>query len=136
MATAKTVWIATDGSQWDTTNEALVRDALDAAVRLIESTIPETPNESGIRVAVDASAMRAAKRAVVELCRATYPGENVFRHDPEAIHPRSYAGRFLDEVGGPLRRVWFRFLCYRDGWIYEQPFFAINPQEFRKRSGA
>jgi len=133
MATAKTVWIASDGSQWDNENAAISRDNLDVGVQAIEAMLPERPTDSDVRVALDPQVFNAARRAVVELCRAKYPTERVFRNDPDEIHPSSFAGRFLGEVGGPLNRIWSRFMCYSDGWMYEQPFFARNPEHFKGR---
>lgn len=127
---ATTVFIATDGSQWESENAAIARDNLDAGVAAIEATLPEPPSDSDKRIAVDPEKLKAAKIAVVELCRAMYPTQPIFQHDPMEIHPFSYAGRFLDDVGGPLRRVWYRFMCERDGWMYQQPYFALNPDKW------
>jgi hypothetical protein len=132
MATAKTKYVASDGSEWDDENRAIARDNLDNAVRAVEATLPEPPTDSGVRLAVDPDVFKRAKTEVVELCRIMFPNEAIFQHDPMDIHPFSYAGRFLDDVGGPLRRVWYRFMCYRDGWMYQQPFYALNPHEFGK----
>ena len=130
MATPKTVYVACDGSRWDTENKAITRDNIDAAVAAIEATLPARPTDSHDRVAVDPETFKAAKVAAVELCRAAFQKEPIFQHDPMEIHPFSYAGRFLDDVGGPLRRVWGLFMCHRDGWLYEQPFFALHPDQF------
>jgi hypothetical protein len=130
MPTAATVYIASDGSRWDSEEDAAKRDALDAEVRAIEATIPKPPSGSKNRVAVDPAAFKAAKIAVIELCRREYPKEPVFKHDPMEIHPMSFAGRFLSDNGGPLNRIWWRFCCHRDGWMYEQPYFALNPDRF------
>ncbi len=127
---AHTVWIASDGSRWDDQNQAIARDCLDAAVGAIEATLPTPPDDSHKRIALDPDTFKAAKVAVVELCRAAYPNEEVFRRDPLEIEPFSYAGRFLSEVGGPLSRIWHRFMCSSDGWMYEQPYFALNPEKF------
>jgi hypothetical protein len=135
VAKAHTVYIATDGSQWDNENQAIVRDTLDAAVAAIEATLPPLPRDPHARVAVDVEAFKAAKTAVVELCRALYPREAVFQHDPMEIHPFSYAGRLLNEAGGPLDRVWRMFMCYRDGWLYEQPYYASNPEKWVPADG-
>lgn len=133
MAVPKIVWVATDGSLWHKEADARRRDELDAAVRVIEGSLPEPPHDSAQRVAVDPGLMALAKQSIVELCRATYPNECVFQHEAHKIHPFSYAGRFLDGVGGPLRRIWWRFMCYTDGWIYQQPYFAQNPGQFKER---
>jgi hypothetical protein len=133
MATAVTKYIAADGTQWDDESLAMKRDQLDAEVRAIEATLPKPPNNPDDRLAVDPDVFKAAKTAVVELCRREYPREAIFQHDPMEIHPFSFAGRLLDDVGGPLRRVWWRFMCYRDGWMHEQPYWAQNPGKFTGR---
>ena len=130
MATAKTVYVASDGSQWDSENRAIERDNLDLAVQAIEAMFPAPPSSSDERVAVDPAVMAEAKRLVVELCRAAYPSEPVFQHEPSEIHVQSYAGRFLSDVGGPLGRVWWKLSVYRDGFLYSQPFYVINPHQF------
>lgn len=130
MAAVITVYEATDGTRWDNEADAVKRDRLDAEVRAIEATIPAPPSGSHNRVAVDPAAFKAAKTAVVELCRRELPTCDIFKNDPMEIHPMSFAGRLLDETGGPLRRIWFRFMCHRDGWMYEQPYFALNPDKW------
>jgi hypothetical protein len=79
---------------------------------------------------------RSRRRNTPSLACATaqYPSEAIFAHDAMEIHPFSYAGRFLDDAGGPLRRVWSRFMCHHDGWMYEQPYFALNPDKFEGSS--
>lgn len=133
MATAVTKFIATDGTQWNNEADALRRDALDAEVRAIEATLPEPPKDSDVRLPVDPDVFKAAKTAVVELCRREFPREAIFQHDPMEIHPFSFAGRFLDDNNGPLRRIWSRFMCHSNGWMYEQPYFANNPGKFTGR---
>lgn len=130
MPTAQTVYIATDGTRWDIEADARKRDALDAEVKAIEATLPSPPRSSYERIAVDPDAFRAAKMAVVGLCRRECPTWDIFNNNPMEIHPFSFAGRLLDEVGGPLRRVWHLFMCHRDGWMYEQPYFALNPDKW------
>lgn len=63
------------------------------------------------------------------ICRELYPTEKIFQFAD--VPSFSYAGRFLDEVGGPLRRIWFRFMCMNAEWEYEQPFYALHPEEFK-----
>jgi len=132
MTRALTIYVADDGSRWDSAEDAVKRDILDRKVREIEASFPKPPDDSNERIKVGPDTAEA-KRAVVELCRALYPNEAVFKHPPEEIHPFSYAGRFLSEVGGPLNRVWWRFSCIgEDGYMYQQPFYASNPHKFRE----
>ena len=126
-----TLYESTDGSKWKTEAEAIQRDSLDAEVRAIEAQLPERP-KSGQRIAVSIAVVNDCKRAVIELCRREFPNEPVFKHPPEKIHQMSFAGRFLDDVTGPLDRVWRWFCCEKDGWLYEQPYFALNPDKFEE----
>lgn len=128
---AVTRYVSTDGSQWDSEADALRRDELDGAVRLIELQLPAVPESSSARVQVSQEFALAAKTRVVNLCRQEFPDQPIFMNRPEDIHPFSYAGRFLDDVGGPLRRVWSWFMCYSDGYLYQQPFYALNPHQFK-----
>jgi hypothetical protein len=126
------VYESTDGSRWDHKYQAMQRDTLNTRVEAIERALPKIPSE-GKRVAVNIELVRAAKREVVQLCREQFPDERIFKHEPsEDIHPLSYAGRFLDYVGGPLDRVWRWFAFERDGWLYSQPFYAMNPDKFEE----
>jgi hypothetical protein len=135
MVTEKSVYVASDGSRWDHPNQAIARDNLDVAVQEIEATFPAPPNDPDVRIAVDPDIISAAKRNVVELCRIMFPHESVFQFEPDLVHPMGYAGRFLSENNcGPLNRVWYRFCCYRDGYLYNQPFYALNPHAFTGRT--
>lgn len=128
-----TVYESTDGSRWDKREDAEKRDALNHAVTMIEMCLPAIPNDCDTRIAVDPTARDLAKKALVELCRIEHPEQDIFKHDPLIIHPMSFAGRFLNEVGGPLDRAWRWFCCERDGWLYQQPFYALNPGSFREK---
>jgi len=129
-------YIADDGSEWTDKAKAAKRDALHAEVVAIERTIPEPPNSSDKRIAVDPTVMAKAKSVVIELCRREFPNEPVFKHPADKIHPMSFAGRFLDDTGAPLYRIWHRFMCYADGWMYEQPYFALHPEQWRRKQSA
>ena len=61
------------------------------------------------------------------LCRELWPNEPVFQHQPDEIHPMSYAARFLSEAahGDPIwRHLWFRFACMDGTYEYEQIYWA------------
>lgn len=123
---------STDGSRWPTEAKAMERDTLDAKVREWEALIPEPPKHSYERVDAGDHFM-AVKEAVVALCRELYPTVEVFKHDAKDIHPMSFAGRFLDDTGGPLNRIWHRFMCQHGGFIYEQPYFALNTHKWHEK---
>lgn len=125
-------YVATDGSEWDSQIKCTNRDLLDMQVRTLEKELGPSVHGSGQRRKIDAAAVARLKADVVDLCRRQFPGEAIFKHDAAEIHPFSYAGRFLSEVGGPLNRIWHRFMCMNSEWEYEQPFFALNPSEFKE----
>ncbi len=120
---------ATDGSEWTTQQECVTRDQLDAQVRALETEIG--PGVDRGRRKIDPVLVARVKADVVALCREKWPNEAVFQHDPAEIHPMSYAGRFLDDAGGPIRRIWWRFACTNGEWEYEQPYFALHPEKFK-----
>jgi len=124
---------ASDGSEWDDPIKAAKRETLDLAVRDIEGTL-NPPPRPGTRHEVDAAAWTKAKTAVVELCRQEFPCESAFKANAASIHPFSFAGRMLSDVGGPLYRIWCRFMCVGgDHYEYDQPFFANHPEKFVSR---
>lgn len=129
-----TIYEADDGTRFDKAEDAYRRDKLHAEVRAIEETLPPRPDASDERVEVASSIVWAAKSATVHLCRREYPTQKVFQYPPEQIHPHSFAGRFLDDQRNPLTRIWYWFQCERDGWLYNQPFFALNPDKFTPRN--
>ena len=126
-----TKYRATDGSEWATVVECIKRDELDAKVSRLESRLG--PRVDRGRRAIDPMFVAGIKREVVSLCRHYHPTQEIFHNLADDIHPFSYAGRFLSEVGGPLNRIWRRFMCMDSAWEYEQPFFALNPGEFEKQ---
>jgi hypothetical protein len=126
-----TKYVSTDGVEWDSPFKAAIRDELDAEVKVIEATLGERP-VYGHRTHIDAMVWTDAKAAVVAICRRVYPTERVFQSPAASIHPRSFAGRFLDDNGGPLYRIWCRFMCINGDWEYDQPYLAINPKEFKE----
>jgi hypothetical protein len=122
---AKTVSISTDGSQWD-------RDALDSYVKRLEAKLPKRPDSPGRRVAVGVELRNEVWAAVVALARDCHPGWDQFKNPPENIHPMSICGRVIDDGSClPVQRIWNWFSCERDGWLYQQPFFALNPDKFK-----
>lgn len=124
-------YIAADGSEWLTEDKALERDALSARCQALHDRLGPVVKRG--RRQVDPANVAAVKRDTVQLCRVVHPNEAVFQHPAADIHPMSYAGRFLNEVGGPLDKLWYRFCCINGEWEYEQPFFAINPDKFNPK---
>lgn len=131
---AITRYVSFDNVEWNTSQEATSRDLLITWMKPFDALLgPKV--ESSTRRRIDPAMLIKVKTAVVEKCRQLYPGERIFKHDPMEIHPGSYAGRFLSDVGGPLNEIWWRFSCIdANGWMYDQPFFANNPSEFSGKS--
>lgn len=128
---AITKYRAGDGSEWDTADDAEKRDRLNSEVASIEAMLGAGINSPDRRRQHNASVLSGAKQMTVLLCRREFPDQSVFQHEPSEIHPMSFAGRFLDDNGGPLRRVWWRFQCIdEEGREYEQPYYAINPHRW------
>jgi hypothetical protein len=121
---------ATDGSEWNTAERCERRDALNGEIVALEARIG--PRITTGRGAIDPGVVSDVKAAVVDICRREFPEQSVFQHEAAAIHPMSFAGRFLDEVGGPIARIWYRFACISGPWEYEQPYYALNPGAFEK----
>lgn len=122
-------YVSTDGAEWDTAEEATARDLLDGIVRDLEALLQPHPDGPGERVRQPRA--DGVKQAVVVICRQLYPSQSIFRE--EIVHPMSYAGRFLSDVGGPLGRIWWRFCCMHEGWEYQQPYYALNPDKFKEQ---
>lgn len=129
-----TKYVATDGSEWTSMTDCGKRDLLDMKVKTLEKELG--PSVGRGRRKIDVAAYARVKADTVAICRDEFPREPVFKHEPSEIHPMSYAGRFLSEVGGPLNRLWWRFSCVNGEWEYEQPFFALHPEQFREESKA
>ena len=125
-----TKYVANDGSEWTTREDAEKHDALDAQVRDLERQLGPRIERSGERRRIDTAVWAEVKRRVVDLCREHYPNEAIFKHDAAEIHPMSFAGRLLSDGGGPLNRIWSRFCCSDGTWEYEQPYYAINAGAF------
>ncbi len=132
MATRIFKWTARDGSEWATDTEADKRDELLDVCDDWTQRLGKPVSECHERTHVDRNEWRDVKAEFVAYMREKYPTEKVWQHDAEKIHPMSYAGRMLDDVGGPLNRVWHRFMCESDGYEYQQPFYALNPGEWEK----
>ncbi len=132
---ALTKYEADDGTLHDTELAAQQRDVLVAQCRRIEALLPLpkalTRIDNNQRIRHGAERIAAYKYELVVLCRALYPTQDIFKHEPASIHPFSSAGRFLDDAGpGCVRSLWFRLMCCDAEHEYEQPFYALNPREW------
>lgn len=126
-----TVYESTDGSRWNDVVSAVKRDAIDAKVREIESLLPKRPDLCGVRISVPTELVEECKRRTILLCREQFPDTKEFFHEPiSEIHPMGICGRILDDSDTPINRIWGWLCCYSDGWLYQQPFYALNPGKF------
>lgn len=132
-----TKYQANDGTLFDSLADAVLRDRLMSRCATIARHLPEPPRDSHERVEHNVAQLSAYRREVVELCRELYPGESVFEHAPEEIHPMSYAGRFLSEAAPRcVNDLWWRLSCCNGVFEYEQPYFAMNPGMWKPRETA
>ncbi len=130
-----TKYQATDGVLCDTAADAERRDALCARVAAMEAILDPHPDDANQRTLQPRLADYRA--ALVVLCRELFPTEAIFQHEPESIHPMSYAGRFIDDAAPRvIGKAWWRLSCCHDGYEYQQPFFALHPDEWEKQTTA
>ncbi len=130
-----TVFVADDGTRFNTADAAIAHERLCVRCREIEALLGPHPTDSGERI--KHPRLAAYREAVVTLCCELFPRESVFTHPAAAIHPFSYAARFLsDAAPSPVSHLWYRLMCVGDdGYEYEQPFFALHPDEFKAQIG-
>lgn len=128
---AITKYRSIDGSEWNTADKAIERDRLcekvNAAMRPLQKFTVEHHNF----VQHKPDVVTKARVAIVRLAAIELPDFKIFAHVPPAeVHPLSLAGRILDDVGGPLRTAWFRFMCIDDlGREWEQSYYVKHPPE-------
>jgi hypothetical protein len=127
-----TLYQAVDGSNWPTPLAALERDALCSHVDAAMELLRPRPSDPGFSngdsfVQQESGPWLAAKQRIVDLAFAV-TGHGVFAGIAEEIHPRSIAGRILDDTGGPLAQAWWRFSCIDDQYReWGQPWFVEHP---------
>jgi hypothetical protein len=128
-----TIFVADDGTRFDTAKAAIDYERLCVRCRELEAMLGPHPQDSGERI--KHPRLAAYRKAVIALCRELFPREPIFQHDAATIHHFSYAGRFLSEQAPrPVNHLWHRLMCVGDdGYEYEQPFFALHPDEFVKQ---
>lgn len=130
---ALTKYQANDGTLFDTRAAAEARDALVAECAALGRMLPSPP-QSSERLRHDPDTLRAFRAELVALCHRLYPTEPIFSHPPETIHPMSWAGRFLSEAAPTcVNDLWFRLACCAHGFEYDQPYFALHPEEWTGR---
>lgn len=118
-----------DGSEWETEEQAARQDELLAECDRVAAMLPNVKVDYHQRYGHHLPTLAAYKYEVVALCARRFPNEKMFKYPAADIHPFSYAGRFLDDAAPTIRmRLWYRLQCIDEsGYEYEQPFFALNP---------
>lgn len=126
---------ASDGSMWGGEEGALEREKLIETIDAIMAPMGPTPDldrnyvsDGAEYVQHEPEAVIGCKVEIVRLCAERFPDQPIFKYQPpSAIHPFSFAGRFLDDVGGPLNGAWNRFMCTDErGREWQQPYLANN----------
>ncbi len=124
-----TKYKANDGCEFKNEHDALKRDQLVAEIDAVMAPINPAPKCRDHQYAQhDPKVVIACRVAILKLCAREFPSFEIFRHQPpEEVHPRSIAGRILDDNRGPLSSAWYRFMLIDDkGREWEQPYYAAN----------
>ncbi len=123
-----TKYQANDGSVWSTELDAVRRDSDILLVAAIIKPLKPQPSSSfDGYIQQDRETVLKVKGELMKIAsqRCTWNG---WSKDPSEVHPMSYAGRAIDDIGGPLSLAWYRIMCtdekYRE---WEQPYYAMNP---------
>lgn len=137
MAKKITMYEANDGTRFDCLDRAREHDALCSEVAKVLERLQPVPaddfgNSQRGYVQQDPVLVLDVKVRLVEIAAGI--GMRWFKeHLDEAadIHPMSAAGRFMDDgAPEPLARAWGRLQRIDDkGREWEQPYFALNPEE-------
>jgi hypothetical protein len=129
MVKAITKYAARDGSEWRNEADAATREALLDEVEAVMRPLGERPKlDSRQYVQHHPATVISCRVEILKLCARELPDYEVFRHEPpEDVHPRSIAGRILDDCGGPLSEAWGRFACIdAAGREWQQPYFVAH----------
>ncbi len=130
MPVAFTKYRASDGSEWNTLVEADKRESLCCAVADIMAPLgPAIDLSDDHYLQHNVATVLAARVGILKLCGRLYPNLQAFHHESLLdIHPMSYVGRLLSEIGGPLYdAAWSRFMRIDSmGREFQQPYYALN----------
>lgn len=128
-----TLYKSESGREFSTKKEALEEDDLYYRVKLVMDSVPEPPEDAHVRIPVDKNLARDYKRKIILICREKFPDWKELKHEPiDDIHPFSIIGGILDDFGGPLNDAWKWLRNYHDGFLYEQPYYALNSKEWEE----
>lgn len=136
---SQTIFVANDGSRWDTAEQALARDALIVEVDRIMAPMGKRPEGSDFANGAGCIQHVPATLALVRsrLYEASRPALGWWYDDQKKRHGRepvdahaSWFTRMLDGKNGPLSTAWYRFQCIdQSGREWGQPYFANNPDQ-------
>ncbi len=124
---------ADDGSEWNSQQQAEVRDVLYAKVKAAMAPLGEVPEavwDAKGWLQHDLETVNKAKDDILDICRAEGFAErfNCFK-DGRKLHSLSVIGRILSDNDGPLCDAWMRF-CRIDlqGREHQQTYHAYTEQ--------
>jgi hypothetical protein len=135
------VYIANDGSRWETIKQALDRDRLIKAVESVLTPLGCTPLlEDEAVYSHDPGVVQQVRAALGELSRPRLEywlkGQREHHgHEPDlsTVDPL-WICRLLDDPGSPLSNAWGRLACIdQAGREYAQPFYARQADEMRSK---
>ena len=129
---AITKYVAKDGSEWKTSEEATSRELLCSAVAHVMNILPTPPpgvEEGKGWYQHDLEDVNKAKDGIVEICVALGMDRNypVFKYRGPDCHALSGVGRTLSEGPEPLAKAWNRFSRIDEqGREHQQCYFAYT----------
>jgi hypothetical protein len=130
----QTVFVANDGSRFDTELAALKYETLLVEIKEAMKplgSVPRNVKDGKGWVQHKQTNVLQAKRAILKLCLPVFKGfDDLYKaakDNPDSVHPMGLAGRVLDDSNSPLSTPWHRFCCIDSEWReHQQPYFAIN----------
>ena len=131
-----TEYVAKDGTRF---KDAILAQAYEDELTKVEpilAIIPDSKVEGGFYVQHNVAFLRTIKRRLWEVVLSKY-GKSYPKwkeKDADEVSPFSMVGRVLDDCGGPIANAWGKLMRFNfdNGREYEQPYFALNPNEATK----
>jgi hypothetical protein len=130
-----TQYKAFDGTVFTNQKDCLDYEVEFDKVKAILQRIPSVKVQGQNYVQFDKNFLLQIKRdlfnIVLEYYGDSYPKWRKF--NPDEVHPLSVVGRILDDCGGPINNAWSKlsFFNFELGRKYEQPYYALHPEEAR-----
>lgn len=132
-----TKYVADDGSEHTTADDAIKRDALCVQVDAIMSTLPARPNDTGCNFSNghgyfqhDADRAATVRYALLTLAKKhiahRWIDESIANPDVDS----SWAGRIISEGPTPIYQAWVRIQCMDKQWReWGQPYYAMHSEK-------